>query len=59
MRKMVVVIPPRCNRKTPRLPYKELYKKRHKVENAFLKMKQWRGIARRYCRDISSFTVYP
>jgi transposase len=41
--KAAVVIPPKSNRKTPRFLHRELYKKRHKAENAFLKMKQWRG----------------
>jgi transposase len=54
-RKMVAVIPPRSNRKEKRYHYRELYKKRHKVENAFLKMKQWRGIATRYSKNIASY----
>jgi transposase len=54
-KKMVAIIPSKSNRKIPRLLHKELYKKRHKVENTFLKMKQWRGIATRYCKNIASF----
>jgi transposase len=56
-KKMVAVIPPRSNRNIKRLHYKELYKKRHKVENTFLRMKQWRGIATRYCKNIASFVA--
>lgn len=52
---MVTVIPPRKNRKVQRFYDKDLYILRHLVENAFLKLKQWRGIATRYCKCASSF----
>ena len=43
-------IPSRRNR-NQRLPYsKKLYKMRHKVENLFAKLKDWRRIATRYDR---------
>jgi transposase len=42
---MKVVIPPRRNRKQPREYDRELYRLRHLVENAFLHLKRWRGIA--------------
>ena len=32
-----------------------LYKLRHLVENAFLHLKRWRGIATRYAKNLSSF----
>jgi transposase len=52
---MEVVIPPRKNRKHQR-PYDTyLYKIRHLVENAFLDLKRWRGIATRYAKHASSF----
>ncbi len=52
---MQVVIPPKSNRKNPR-PYDHyLYKLRHLVENAFLRLKQWRGIATRYAKRSSSY----
>jgi transposase len=54
-KRMVVVIPPKRNRNVMRYHYKGIYKHRHKVENAFLKMKQWRGIATRYCKNVASF----
>jgi transposase len=49
------VIPPKSNRKEPRAYDKYLYKVRHLVENTFLKLKQWRGIATRYAKRASSF----
>ena len=42
---MKAVIPPRKNRKVLRDYDRHLYKQRHLVENAFLHIKQWRGIA--------------
>ena len=50
---MQAVIPPRKNRKKQRSYDKHLY--RHLVENAFLALKQWRGIATRYAKNLSSF----
>ena len=52
---MEPVIPPKKNRKILREYDKELYKARHLVENAFLYLKQWRGIATRYAKNSSSF----
>lgn len=52
---MVAVIPPRKSRKDQREYDKEIYKKRHLVENAFLYLKRWRGIATRYAKNTSSF----
>ena len=49
------VIPPRKNRKDQRLYGKALYKHRHLVENAFLHLKRWRGVATRYAKNVSSF----
>jgi transposase len=52
---MKPVIPPRKNR-TRQRPYdKYLYKLRHLVENAFLHLKRWRGIATRYAKNSASF----
>jgi transposase len=53
--KMKFVIPPKRNRKVQRVFDKELYKLRHLVENAFLRIKNWRGIATRYAKNSSSF----
>ncbi len=52
---MRTVIPPRKNRKEQREYDKHLYRQRHLVENAFLLLKQWRGIATRYAKRLSSF----
>ena len=49
------VIPPRKSRKNRRYYDKNLYKARHLVENLFLKIKQWRGVAFRYAKNLSSF----
>lgn len=51
------VIPPRKNRKQPRECDKDIYKLRHFVENAFLHLKRWRGIATRYAKNLSSFVA--
>ena len=51
---MKVVIPPRKNRKIQREYDKEIYKLRHLVENAFLHIKRWRGIATRYAKNTAS-----
>ena len=49
------VIPPTQRRKTLRDYDTDLYRIRHLVENAFLKLKQWRGIATRYTKTTASF----
>jgi transposase len=49
------VIPPRKNRKMQREYDKEIYKLRYLVENAFLHIKRWRGIATRYAKNSASF----
>ena len=52
---MNVVIPPKKNRKEQRAYDKALYKHRHLVENAFMHLKRWRGIATRYAKNTASF----
>ena len=52
---MKPVIPPRKNRKAMREYDRDLYKARHLVENAFLHLKGWRGIATRYAKNTASF----
>jgi transposase len=54
-RGMFAVIPPKRNRKIQRDYDKEIYRIRHLVENAFLYLKQWRGIATRYAKNTASF----
>ena len=52
---MEVVIPPKKNRVEQRTYDKALYRLRHLVENAFLHLKRWRGIATRYAKNTASF----
>ena len=48
-------IPPKKNRKIQNHYDKALYKQRHKVENMFGKIKDWRRIATRYDRCAHTF----
>jgi transposase len=52
---IIPCIPPKKNRKKQILYDKELYRKRHKVENMFAKLKDWRRIATRYDRCAHTF----
>jgi transposase len=45
------VIPPKANRKEPRAYDRERYKARHRIENFFCQLKQFRAIATRYDQD--------
>ncbi len=49
------VIPPRRNRKRPASYDKELYKKRHRIENFFSRLKDFRAIATRYEKSARNF----
>jgi len=48
-------IPPKKNRKIQYEYDKTLYRQRHKVENMFAKLKDWRRIATRYDRCAHTF----
>ena len=48
-------IPPRKGRNHPAGYCKTLYKQRHKIENMFAKLKDWRRIATRYDRCADTF----
>jgi len=48
-------IPSQSNRKIQAIYCKTLYKQRHKVENLFAKLKDWRRIATRYDRCAHTF----
>ena len=52
---MKPVIPSRKNRKDQREYDKHIYKLRHLVENTFLKLKRFRGVATRYAKTTSAF----
>ena len=52
---MKPVIPAKKNRTVAREYDQELYRLRHLVENAFLHLKRWRGIATRYAKNTASF----
>ena len=52
---MEAIIPPKKSRTAQRFYDKALYKLRHLVENAFLHLKRWRGIATRYAKNTTSF----
>ena len=54
---MQVVIPPKRNRKQQREYDEYLYRLRYLVENAFLHLKRWRGIATRYAKHTASFVA--
>ena len=56
-RKIEVVIPPKKNRKVQREYNHVIYGYRHKIENTFLKLKRWRGIATRYAKATSSYVA--
>ena len=45
-----VCIPARSGRNRPASHNRKLYKKRCRIENAFARLKDWRGIAMRYTR---------
>ena len=52
---MQVAILPKRNRKDQREYDEYLYRLRHLIENVFLMLKHWRGIATRYAKNTSSF----
>ncbi len=49
------VIPPKANRKEQRAYDRELYKIRHRIENFFCQLKQFRAIATRYDKTARNF----
>ena len=54
---MEVVISSKQNRKEQQKYAHYLYRLRHLVENDFLPLKRWHGIATRYAKNTSSFLV--
>ena len=49
------VSPPKSNRKEQRKYNEEIYENRYQIENTFLKLKRWRGIATRYAKTTASY----
>ena len=49
------VIPPKSARKAQRAYDRDLYKRRHLIENFFCKLKQFRAIATRYDKRARNF----
>ena len=49
------VIPPKANRKEQRAYDRERYKARHRIENFFCQLKQFRAIATRYDKTARNF----
>jgi len=49
------VIPPKPNRTHPRNYDRHLYEERHRIENFFCKLKQFRAIATRYDKTARNF----
>ena len=49
------VIPPKSNRKEQRKYDEEIYENRYQIENTFLKLKRWRGVATRYAKTTASY----
>ena len=51
-------IPPKSNRKNPAIYDRALYKDRSNIEIMFSRLKDWRGIAMRYCRSAHMFDSF-
>ena len=51
-------IPPKSNRKNPTAYDRTFYKKRSNIEIMFSRLKDWRGIAMRYCRSAHMFDSF-
>ena len=54
---IVAVIPPKSNRRFPAEFDRDTYKWRHLIENFFQKIKEYRGIATRFCKTDTSYTA--
>lgn len=55
MRGITPCIPPTANRKVQHAYDKQLYRQRHKIENLFARLKDWRRISTRYDRCAHTF----
>ena len=55
---IIATIPPRSIIKNPPAYDKESYRTRHVVENYFAHLKQFRGVATRYCKLAERFRAF-
>ena len=55
---IVAVIPPKSNRRFPAEFDRDTYKWRHLIENFFQKIKEYRGIATRFCKTDTSYSAF-
>ena len=55
--KIEAVIPPKSIRRFPAEFDKETYKWRYLIENFFQKIKEYRGVATRFCKTDTSYTA--
>lgn len=55
---IVATIPPTTNWKNPPAYSRNRYRARHLVENFFAHLKQFRGIATRYCKLVAHFVAF-
>ncbi|MCY4300490.1 MAG: transposase [Aestuariivita sp.] len=51
------VIPPKRNRTLPRTFDRDIYRERHRIENFFCKIKEFRAITTRYDKTASRFAA--
>jgi transposase len=56
--KIEAVIPPKSNRRFPAGFDRDTYKWRHLIENFFAKLKEYRGIAMRFCKTDTSYSAF-
>ena len=56
--KIEAVIPPKSNRRFPADFDCDAYKWRHLIENFFAKLKEYRGIAMRFCKTDASYSAF-
>jgi transposase len=52
------VIPPRSNRRSPRVFDQDRHRARHLIENLFARLKQFRRLATRYDKLAAHFAVF-
>ncbi len=53
----MAVIPARCHRTVPREHDREMYRWRHRIENFFARIREFRAVATRYDKTDASFAA--